>query len=447
MKKITLLLISLFLGSLVYAQTVETEESLLKARKKSDADIENAKKAGKVSTWEKRGNLFLSMAQFNTKGLYAGMPTTGISGAEVLVGKPLKKMGTQNGEDWTYKRVVLHFNKKGVLQSWDETQFLDEKALDKSYEAYMKANELDTKGKFKKKTTTKTNLAVLRGLITNQGIKLNEEKKYAEAVEYLKKGLELDKFPKNKADTTFKTGLITYYVGLISNSAGDKEGAKKYFQLCISKGYQKAAPYKAIADMYKADKNAEKELEFLQKGFNKYPASKEIMIGFINYYLTSGQSKKALEKLQQAIKDDPKNPSFYYATGTLYDNMVANDTTNKYSKEEKAEYFEKAIEAYKKASSLKDNYFEPNYNAGALYYNKAAAILKEASKLNLNQAKEFEEAQAAAKKEFQKALPYMEKAHKANPKERSTLQTLVTIYHKLQMYDKKKEAQAKLEQL
>ncbi len=445
MRKITLLLVGLFVSTFMYAQTGGTVADLIKAREKSDADIKNEKKSAKSTTWEKRGDVFLNMAQFNTKGLFVGMPTSGLSGAEILVGKPNKKVGTKEGEDWLYERVTLHF-KAGKLNSWEETKPIDKDALNKAYEAYMKADKLDTKGKFKKKSTTKVSLSTLRNLLTDEGVKLFGKNQYKPAVEYLQKALELDKFPKEKSDTTFKTGLVTYYVGIISSKAGDNETAKKYYQLCIDKGYQDAAPYQSLADVYKSEKNTEKELELLQAGFKKYPNSKEIMIGFINYYLTSGQSQKALEKLNDAVKADPKNPSLYYAKGTLYDNMV-NDTTDKYSKEDKAKYFEEAIKSYGKASSLKANYFEPNYNTGALYYNKAARILKDASKLDLKQAKEFEAAQAAAKKEFQAALPYMEKAHQANPKDKSTLQTLVTIYHKLQMYDKKKEAQAKLDEL
>ncbi len=445
MKRITLLLVGLFVSVFMYSQTGQTADALLKAKKKSDAEIQNAKKSGKSSTWEKRGDMFLNMAQFNTKGLYKGMPMSGISGAEILVGKPEKKETVQDGENWLYERITLKF-KNGKLEEWEETKPLDDDALNKSYEAYMKADELDTKGKFRKKSSTKASIAVLRGLFTDEGIRLFNKNEYKPAVENLKKALELNKFPKAKNDTIFKTGLLTYYAGIISNKAGDNESAKKYFKLCIDKEYQKAAPYKALADIYKEEKNSEKELEFLQAGFNKYPDSKDIMIGFINYYLTSGQSQKALEKLNEAVKSDPENPSLYYAMGTLYDNMV-NDTTNAYSKEDKEKYLSEAVKAYNKASSLKENYFEPNYNAGALYYNRAAYILKEASKLDLKQAKEFEKAQEAAKKEFKLALPYMEKAHQAKPQEKSTLQTLITIYHKLQMYDKKKEAQEKLDNL
>ena len=270
------------------------------------------------------------------------------------------------------------------------------------------------------------------------------KKKYKEAVSDLKKALELNKFPKEKNDTIFNTGLVTYYVGIIAQSGGDKETAKEYYELCISKGYQEAAPYQALAGLYKDMGEPEKELETLQTGFNKYPGSKEILIGFINYYLVSGESEKAMEKLSQAVKDDPENPTFHYAIGTLYDTMVK-DTTDNYTDEDKKKFFDKALEAYKASIELKPGYFEALYNIGALHYNEAARILKAADTLSLKQVKEFEAAQAKAKEQFELALPYMEKAHEADKTDRSTLQTLVTIYHKLQKYDKKKEAQEKLD--
>lgn len=443
MKRIALLFVSVFVGAtLLSAQTTQTAESLLKAKDKSDADIQNEKKNTKSATWEKRGDLFLDIAQFNTKGLYVSMPQKGISGAEILVGKPDNITSDGANEDWIYERVTLHFV-DGKLDGWDETKPLVEDAIDKAYEAYLKADELDEKGKFKDKTGVKVNLATLRGLFTNKGVKLFGDKKYKEAVAELDKALKLAEYPKTESDSVFNTGLVTYYAGVMSQNGGDLEGAKKYYNICIEKGYEEANPYQALASVYKEEGKSDKELETLQAGFDKYPNSKEILIGFINYYLTSGQSDKALEKLQTAVKDNPENPTFHYAIGTLYDTM-AKDSTDKYKAEEKEAFIKKAKEAYQMAIDIKPDYFEALYNIGALYYNEAAKILKEADKLPLNKKAEFEAETKKAQKQFETALPYMEKAHAADANDRSTLQTLVTIYHKLQMYDKKKEAQEKL---
>ena len=85
MKKIALLMIGVVLSFSLSAQTTtpQTAESLLKAKEKSDADIQNPKKAAKMATWVKRGNTYLDLLQFNIKGLWVGMPTEGLSGAEI----------------------------------------------------------------------------------------------------------------------------------------------------------------------------------------------------------------------------------------------------------------------------------------------------------------------------------------------------------------------------
>ena len=179
MKRIVLLFVSVFVGAtLLSAQTTPTQsvESLLKNKDKSDAEIQNPKKNVKSATWEKRGKLFLDIAQFNGKNIFVGMPQQGLNGAEMLVGKPQSITNTDKGEDWIYERITLHFE-AGKLTSWDETKPLDDKALEKSYEAYKKAEELDSKGKFKNKTTTKNDIATLRGLFTNSGVKFFGEKK------------------------------------------------------------------------------------------------------------------------------------------------------------------------------------------------------------------------------------------------------------------------------
>jgi len=444
MKRIALLFVSVFVGAtLLSAQTTQTVESLMKAKDKSDADIENPKKNVKSATWEKRGNLFLDISQFTTKGLYVSMPQEGISGAKLIVGDPQSIAATDKGEDWIYERVTLHFE-AGKLASWDETKPLDEDANNKALEAYKKADELDTKGKFKTKTSTKASIAILRGIYTNKGVKYFGGKKYKKAVTELQKALELAEYPKEASDTLFNTGLVTYYVGVMAQNGGDKETAKKYYELCIAKEYQEAAPYQALASIYKEMKQPKKEMETLQAGFDKYPNSKEILIGFINYYLTSGQSEKALKKLTKAVKDNPENPTFHYAIGTLYDTMVK-DTTDKYTVEDKAAYLTKAMESYNTAIELKPEYFEALYNLGALHYNEAARILKEADKLPLNKKAEFEAETKKAQVQFELALPFMERAHAADANDRSTLQTLVTIYHKLKKQEKKKETQAKLD--
>jgi tetratricopeptide (TPR) repeat protein len=452
MKKIALLLVSALIGAnMLVAQTGQTVESLLKAKEKSDQDIQDAKKNIKSATWEKRGDLFLDIAQFLSKGLYQTMPLKGVNGAETIlqfsIGKPqnIVPKGASGAEDWIYERITLHFV-DGKLDSWDETKPIDPDALDKAYDAYKKAEELDAKGKFRTKTTTKQNIAVLRGLFTNQAVKSYVEQKFTIALKQFEKALDLNQYPKMESDTILNTGLITYYTGMVAQSGKDYTTAEKYYNLCVDKKYEGASPYHGLASLYREMAQHDKELDIIQKGYKLYPNSKELLVDFINYYLVSGQSEAALEKLGQAVKDNPENPTFYYATGTLYDTMEK-DSTDKYDAAKKLEFHNLAIANYKKALEIKPDYFESLYNLGALYYNEAAQLLKDADKLPINQKVEFEAKQNQAKDRFRVALPFIEKAHEVQPNDRSTLQTLLTIYHRLQMYDKKKETQEKLDNL
>ena len=452
MKKIALLMIGVMLSFFVNAQTTPvTAESLLKAKTKSDSDIQNPKKAAKYTTWVKRGNLYLDLVQFNTKGLWIGMPQKGLNGAEILIGKPQKIMTQGNKEDWIYDRVTLHFE-DGKLVSWDETKPLVENGEDIAMEAYMKAWELDEKGKLKSDEKFLGSLATLRGLFAAKGVeyynqaeKTKEPDLYKKSVLELDKALKLGEFPKNEADSVFDPGLVAYYAGVIAQGGKHYDLAEKYFKLCVEKEYQDSKPYHALAGLYSEQNLADKELEILKEGFDKYPESKELMVDFINYYLRIGESEKALEKLQKGVEENPENQTYFFAIGTLYDEMMQ-DTTDKYTPEQKEEYYDLAIENYKKAIELKPDYFDALFNLGVIYYNKANKVWVEAYNLPLGD-KRFDKEKARAVEIYKQAKLYMEKAHEANYRDRDVVKALKIIYLRLGMRDKSKEMDGLLETL
>lgn len=455
MKKTALLMIGLVMTvAFLNAQTPQTPETLQKALAKSDKDIQNPKKAAKYTTWLKRGNIYLDMLQFNTKGLWKGMPQKGLNGAEILIGKPQKIMALENKEDWIYERITLKFV-DGKLDKWEETKPLVENGVDKAYEAYKKAWDIDSKGKGKLKSDKifLQNISVLRGLYSSEGVKYyNEAEKtkepetYKKAVAELDKALALDQYPKLENDTLFNRALVTYYAGVIAQSGKHYELAEKHYRICIEKGYEDSKPYHGMAMMYREQKLNDKELAILKEGFDKYPESNELLVDFINYYLSANESEKALAKLQQGIKDNPENKTYYYAIGTLYDSMMQ-DTTDKYTDTQKADYEAKAIDAYTKAIDIDEGYFNALYNIGALYYNKAAYILKDAQDIPLKEKARYEKEKEKANHFFEMALPYMEKAHKITFRDKNTLLSLSTIYLKLNMLDKQKEIKELLDNL
>ena len=86
---------------------------------------------------------------------------------------------------------------------------------------------------------------------------------------------------------------------------------------------------------------------------------------------------------------DNTNPSIFFAVGTIYDQMGD---------------IEKAISAYENAIKLKPDYFEANYNLGALYVNQAADILDKANDLPLDAVAEYDKEKAKADEMLEKSV-------------------------------------------
>jgi tetratricopeptide (TPR) repeat protein len=78
-----------------------------------------------------------------------------------------------------------------------------------------------------------------------------------------------------------------------------------------------------------------------------------------------------------------------------------------------------AEKAYIKAVELKPDYFEANYNLGALYVNQAAQIIDEANKLPLSATKEYDALKKQADDILAKSIPYLETASSLDPSDKN----------------------------
>ena len=185
MKKLSLIIGFVLSTAILFAQEpVQTWEGLQKQKEKTDKEIKDSKKQIKSKTWAKRGQIYLDIARFNTTGLYVGLPMEGIAGAEFMVGKPQKKEELDGKETWIYPHKKLIFENK-KLTTWEETDFIDKDAYKKASEAMFKAKELDEKGKFANKSTTKQQTGSIRAGVVNIGIDYYEKRNFEPAYDYL----------------------------------------------------------------------------------------------------------------------------------------------------------------------------------------------------------------------------------------------------------------------
>ncbi|MDO9613069.1 MAG: tetratricopeptide repeat protein, partial [Bacteroidota bacterium] len=196
--------------------------------------------------------------------------------------------------------------------------------------------------------------------------------------------------------------------------------------------YSGARTYQLISSSYMQKQDTVGALGVLKEGLKEYPDNGTILVEVINIYLNSNRVDDALKYLDIAIEQDPKNSSYYFARGTLFD---------------KLQKPEEATTSYLKAIEYKDDYFDAYYNLGAVYYNKGVKQIDVANAVPSNQPEKYEEEKEKADIEFKKAIPYMEKAHEVNPTDKFTMESLKTLYYRLKMLDKHAEIIEKMKNM
>ena len=105
------------------------------------------------------------------------------------------------------------------------------------------------------------------------------------------------------------------------------------------------------------------------------------------------------------------------------------------------------LAAWLKAVELKPDYFEANYNLGAMYFNKGAELVNKANNLPVSKQAEYDAAKKKYEAKFREAKPYLEKAYQLNPKDEATMQSLYQLYGRLNETAKAQEMKAALDGL
>ena len=321
---------------------------------------------------------------------------------------------------------------QALYKSKDENiKKLSEDPLTVAYDSYMKALALDEKDKFSK--SVKIKLTLLISDIQNQAVTAFNEEKYDKALKSFEQIMAIEHTPVFKADdkNAVDTAII-FNAGLAAYNALNYDKAIEYYKDAAKYKYSGARTYDLISASYMQKKDTLGALNTLKEGLNAYPGNSTILVQLINIYLNANKVDEALKYLDMAISQDPKNASYYFAKGTLYDKLQKQ---------------EDAIQCYLKAIEFKDDYFDAYYNLGALYYNRGVKQIDVANAIPSNQPQKYEEEKNKADAEFNKAVPYMEKAHAINPTDKFTMESLKTLYYRLKMLDKHAEIVEKMKNL
>ncbi len=392
MKRILIALAVLLSVQVADAQT-KSPEAARKAVESAEAASKDAKKAAKVATWTK-----LASAYMDAYNAPAGNVWLGASKQELqlIMGneKPLSVEEVVLGGDQLVKEVYsnkeFYFSPAGQLVMINVTQPVVEDALGGALEAYKKAYEVDVK-----QSKTKD---ILNGLTTiaqkylDEGMNSYTFGNLEEASLLFEKAVEASATaPLSKVDTT-----ALYNAGYTAWAVKNYERAKGFFEKCLDAGYyyEGGEVYAKLGDIYSNLGDAKKGAEILEQGFVKFPQSQSILIGLINYYISSGENADRLFVLiDEAKKNEPNNASLYYVEGNIYKELKD---------------YDKAVAAYMKCAEINPEYEFGYIGAGILYYELAVELQEKASNelddkkwMELNE--QFEQALKNALDPFEKA--------------------------------------------
>ncbi len=396
MKKILIVL-----ALLASFQVANAQGGVAAAKKALDAALaasQNAKKATKAATWTKLAESYLNAYNAPSGSVWVGANESELKLA--MAGE--KPVSTENvtldGAQFVkqvFENKNLYFNSNGQLEIIEVTKPVVEDALGKALEAYKKAYEVEPNS-----SKTKDIAAGIKTIVD----KLGQEAytayslgNVAAAGNFFEKAFEASTVkPCEKLDTA-----SLYNAGFTSWASGNYSKAKTLFDKCLSYDYfaKDGEVYAKLADcVSKLDTTASGKAlqkDYLETGFTKFPQSQGLLIGLINYYVTSGEDTDRLFSLiDDAKKNEPNNASLYYVEGNIHNQLGQHD---------------QAFAAYEKCAQIDPKYPYGFIGQGLMYYNMAVDYQEKAQnemddKKYMALAQEFEKCLKNCIAPFEKAF-------------------------------------------
>lgn len=410
----------------VQAQKVN-KEALVAKIEKSDADIADAKKGAKASTWINRGKAFYEAATEPTKSLFVNMDAAML---KLAIGEP---KGTEpaaiNGteyEAWVYPYFTAYI-KDGKVATWKQTRYVVEDAAKKAIEAYNKAYELDPKTAQKVKDGLKQ-VSDFCSQVGNAGLDSGD---YVGAADAYATAYDAQSGPAyGESDPA-----LLYYAGYLltvdgaTNPRSFVRGAG-YLNQALDKGYadEEGNIYYYLFHCYYGQKDADREFvmkgkDALLKGMEKFPKNSRILEGLMQLYTSEegvGDPADLVAMIDGALAEQPENVDLWFGRGRIFYALKNPD---------------ESIASFQKVVELKPDMFEGNYFLGVFYTVKAEDLLNELNAKQYSSQAAYEEDLKAVNAIYMQAIPWFEKAHELNPADVNSLEFLKAICFRLRDED------------
>ena len=322
---------------------------------------------------------------------------------------------------WRYRgEIYLNISKDSALFA----AYPD--ALVRAKDSYFKAQELDAKGSYA--SEIRIGLDQVQMAASNTGIGNYNTGNFGAAGAFFDLGAEI------ASAFEITDTMAIYNSALCYEKAGEVDLAVARYRACADIEYQVPNVFLFISNLYRTNGREAEALETLAEARGSYPREQSLIIEELNIYLTNEEFDKAKENLALAAEQDPTNEILWFSLGSVLDNLGNAD---------------EAIEAYKKALEVKADYFDANYNLGALYFNQAVQGINAANdmwkpRMTKTESDAQKQLEDDAKALFETAKPFLEAAHATDADDLETMRSLRDIYARTGDDDKMLELTAKI---
>jgi tetratricopeptide (TPR) repeat protein len=325
---------------------------------------------------------------------------------------------------WMYKGKIYIDLSAMVMAATDKADFAGmqaDKMLEDGFAAFAKSKEVDAKKRYEEDINAYAEM--YRAILSNAGITAYGEDKFELAMGGL---LGAAKFGEVIG---LKDSMMYFFGGIAAYNSKQFEVAEEAFKNCVELNYNLGESMGYLAkSMKELGKTAEAE-KLLKETAAKYPNNLDVLIQLINFYIDNNRNQEAGDAISAAIKLDPNNIALVYNSGIIYETLGKMDV---------------AEAAYLKSLELKPDYTDALYSLGVFYYNRGADASNIANDLPYGDPA-YDKTIAESKEFWGKALPYLEKAHLAEPSDLVILESLKLVYGKLGMTEKFVQTKNKIE--
>ena len=418
--KRALLILTAFATVTASAQNKEIDA----AKKKLEKLEASIAKKPTAANYIEMSNALVALSNGYTSKLIAGFP---VDQTIASMGQPQSieenlRYGNETYNKYVYPDFDLYVDPASSdVQFWVPNKSADPKALNKAYEALLKAKQLDAKEFSAKGFIPTGNLA---NQFQSNGMAHFGLLQHAKAAENFEKAVEAMALV-NQADT-----LMMYYAGIEYIESENYSKAIPLLKQAIENEY-KANGYVYYYMSYAQEMDGDKQaaIATLEEAQAKFPENDAVLAQLANLYMqTDKDSQATIALLQKAQAIDPTNASFYLTESSLWDKIGEED---------------KAEEALMKAYEINPNSFNTLFNIGIIRSRKGNALVEKANKLDINDVENYNALVEKSYPYFEGSIEMLEKAHQLDGMHLPTAQILRELYYSKRNMEDTPEIEAK----